>query len=96
MPKKEFKPLKSILSMVIEHHGLEHSIQNIQIFQKWPEIVGSSIAKQCKPVSIEDDTLYVEINNQIWRTELARRQRELVTLLDKNIIHNHIKKIKLI
>jgi len=96
MPKNEFRSLKTILNKVLITCGLEHTMLEIQVFQNWTDIVGKSLAKQCKPVSIEENTLYVEIKNNIWRSELAKRQQELVNLLDKKINHNHIKKIKLI
>ena len=96
MPKNEFKPIKTILNSVIEKQGIDNKLQEIQIFHNWSDIVGKSLAKQCTPVSLEENTLYVEVKNSIWRTELAKRQQELVNLLDKSINHNHIKKIELI
>jgi predicted nucleic acid-binding Zn ribbon protein len=96
MPSQSSRDIKSVLSQVIENHNLERQIQDINIFQNWSALVGTSLAKQCKPVSIEEDILYLKAKNSIWMGELAKRQSELVDLINDKIACQRIKKIKLI
>lgn len=96
MPSRPARDIKSVLSQVLENHNLETQIQDINIFQKWSVLVGASLAKQCKPISIEDDILYIKAKNSIWMSELTKRQSELVDLINDKIACQRIKKIILI
>jgi len=40
------------------------------VFGKWQEIVGPTLARHCKPASIDGATLIVEVSDAVWATEL--------------------------
>jgi predicted nucleic acid-binding Zn ribbon protein len=96
MPNQSARDIKSVLAQVLEHHNLETQIQDINIMQNWSGIVGVSLAKQCEPVSIENEILYIKVKNSIWMSELVKRQNELVDLINDKIASQRIKMIKII
>lgn len=48
------------------------------VFSRWPEIVGEDVAKHCRPVSIEGDTLTVSAADSTWASELRWLEKDLV------------------
>ncbi len=40
------------------------------VFQRWEEVVGTDVARHCRPVAVEGDRLVVEASDATWASEL--------------------------
>jgi predicted nucleic acid-binding Zn ribbon protein len=52
------------------------------IFGRWHELVGESIAAHARPAKLSGETLVIDVDEPIWRTQLSFLERELVARLE--------------
>jgi len=96
MPNKSFKDLHAIITHVLDDYGLTDKIGNEKILSNWSSIVGEKISNKCQPVSLHKGELTIRAKDKFWKEELARRQDDLVNLLDERIKKSLVKKIHII
>ena len=51
------------------------------VFSKWSEIVGESVAAHATPVKLAERTLVVEVQDQAWLTQLRFLSEDLLATL---------------
>lgn len=82
-----------IIPSVLKKMGLAQKVKQIEIVDNWGEIVGETVAKHCKPVSLDKACLIVNVDSSPWLNELKRYSRETIleklqSEFGKNIISN--------
>jgi predicted nucleic acid-binding Zn ribbon protein len=93
---RNYQDLPSILQNLLKKYDLTEAVNSELIFSRWESLVGNKISKQCKPVEIKDGELVIQAKNNIWKQELALRQKDLLNLLNGRIKPSLVKKIKII
>jgi predicted nucleic acid-binding Zn ribbon protein len=70
--------------------GVEAVVRSLQggdagtvhgIFGRWPEAVGAAIAAHVRPVKLDGDVLFVEVDEPGWATQIRFLEHELVERL---------------
>jgi len=84
------KELGSIIGDLYRQLGLEGEYFLGYLKEKWPFIVGETIAANSEPQSIKDGELLVKVNSPVWSEEL---KFSTLTLLER-LRPFHIKRIK--
>ncbi len=51
------------------------------IFSRWEQVVGTEVARHCRPVALDDDRLVVEAADAAWASELKWLSEELLQRL---------------
>ncbi len=95
-PKKQYRDLKSVLKTVLKDYNLSDTLAKEDVIDNWNKIVGDKLSDKCMPIKLENGELTIKAKNIIWKEELARRQYDLVNLLDRQIGMSLVKKIKII
>jgi predicted nucleic acid-binding Zn ribbon protein len=96
MPKNNFKDMPSILKNVLNKYNLRESVLKDKIINNWESMVGKKIANQCTPVALTGNILTIRAKDNIWKQELAHRQKDLVNLLNEQLQSSFVKKINII
>ena len=91
---KKFKDISQVLNTVLANYNLETKVKKEQLFENWQNILGKDLADKCKPIKIEENILYLEAKNSVWRNELKLRERDLLNLVHKKIEKKIISKIR--
>ncbi len=73
----------SILEQVFKKPELRARLAQYSFVTKWHDIVGGKIAKHARPLRLQGDILYVQVESPIWAQELS---------LLKGVIINRLKK----
>ena len=87
--------LKAELQKYIESNKLAKKLNQYSVFNHWENIVGPMISKQTVPKTIKNDTLYIQVLNPVWKTELQFMKQDLLKKIIKES-KDGIKRIKLI
>ena len=95
-PRKNFQDLPSVMQKLLKKYNLTEAVMSEQILTRWESLVGEKISKQCKPVEIKDGELVIRAKNDMWKQELAKRQDDLLNLLNGSVKSSLVKKIKII
>jgi len=87
------KHVGEIIQAFLRERNWIQRIKGYDIFQTWDEFIPKKIAKNAKPIKIQDDTLFIRVKNHVWANELRIRRGEIINLVNKNIGKNLIKDI---
>jgi predicted nucleic acid-binding Zn ribbon protein len=63
--------VKSILSKVLSHRGMDKRVERYEFILHWHSIVGSRLAEVTKPDCIRNKTLLVNTLHSVWAQELT-------------------------
>ena len=80
-------PIKvdSVLSAVLEKHGVKKQVERMSVLDLWPELVGEHIAEVTKAKGVADSTLFVEVRTSAWLMELNIMQREFLSKVNEGL-----------
>ncbi len=67
----------------IRYPALQQRIHEADALGRWDSAVGPVIAKHARPLRVQDQTLYVEVDHPIWQSELHHRKQQILTSLNK-------------
>lgn len=110
MKKNQPEHVADILSRMVQSTVLGERLEQAKIWENWPHLIGSHLAKHCSPHSIKDGQLRVVVDGPVWmhkasyvKWDLLRRinlmaGRELVSdiffLLDEEMENDESQKIE--
>lgn len=69
--------MKEALRGAIESSGLEMKILEQNVIHGWESYAGKAVANVSAPISIENGTLWLSVQDAAWRQELSLRRDEL-------------------
>ena len=81
---KGFQNIQQVLDKLLKNYNLEKVVKKEQLFENWENIVGKDLSEKCTPIKTENNILFLEAKNSVWRNELKLRQMDLLTLIQKN------------
>jgi len=90
-----FTPLKRVLESVLKEHKLTSDIEAYRVFAQWGEIAGPAVATHCRPVRLNGDTLYVEVDDPVWLAQLRYMKEEILRKIDEQVKPGIFKDLKL-
>ena len=73
--------LAEVIPGLMARMGLEQLVQQRQIIDAWPQLVGPAIARYAQPTQFQRGILTVSVNNSVWLQELSRYHK--TTILQK-------------
>ena len=71
-------PLSSGITSVLRDLGIGRRIQQYEVLERWPSIVGERIAAVAVAERITDGRLFVRVSRSPWRNELVFLKKELI------------------
>lgn len=78
-----FNKLTEILSMARGHYpSLSKRLDEAEALGRWEKAVGPIIIKHSRAIRVQDETLWVEVNHPIWKSELHHRKRQILDILN--------------
>ena len=80
-------PIKvdSVLSAVLEKHGVKKQVERMSVLDLWPELVGEHIAEVTKAKGVAESTLFVEVRTSAWLMELNIMKREFLSKVNEGL-----------
>jgi len=89
-------PLGEVLRERFRSLGWETRLQQMEIFQRWEEAVGSQIARRARPVQIRNGRLTVAVENPSWAQQLSFLRKELLQKIEATVGKGLVKEIYLV
>ncbi len=90
-----FTPLKRVLESVLKEHKLTSDVEAYRVFTQWARIAGPAVATHCRPVRINSDILYVEVDDPVWLAQLRYMKQEILKNIDRQVKPGVFKELKL-
>jgi predicted nucleic acid-binding Zn ribbon protein len=70
------------LGNALRAFGIDRSVKEQEVLQRWAELVGAAIANHAVPVRLLHGTLWVRVDDAAWRHELFLRRGELIRTIN--------------
>ncbi|MEM7185406.1 MAG: DUF721 domain-containing protein [Bacteroidota bacterium] len=74
---------------------LQRGLNKVSAQEAWHGVMGEAISKYTTEVLLERDTLYVRLSSSVLREELSYGKEKIITLLNKELGTELIKKLVL-
>ena len=91
--KSNFHSISSVIDQLIKKIKPPADSWIDIIKENWEKIVGEDVAKNTKIVRIQESTLFVKVENHIWKSELNGGLGKVILKRLQKEISNDIKKI---
>lgn len=85
MFRKKPQEVNDIVSLILRSNGLETPLLQRRLLNAWDEIVGETVAACTVEKRINNQTLWVKINNPAMRTDLQMRRSVLTRQLNEKV-----------
>lgn len=76
--------------------GLEDVLEERRVLEKWPEVVGSEIARHTRAVKFEQGILTVSVDNMGWTTQLTYMKPQLLKAMSRSANRVAVKDIRFV
>lgn len=67
-----------LLPAALRESGMEKPIIEVQIVDRWPEMMGPVIARMTRSVEVEDGVLRIKLSNAALRAQFFEQRHELI------------------
>ena len=88
-----FTPLQKTLAKVLKGYRIT-DLESIRIFAMWGQIAGEKMAEHCQPVRVTKGTLYVEVDDPVWLTQLRYMKIDIQNKIGETLQKDAVKDIR--
>jgi len=90
---KRLERVDTVLTGVLEKHGVKKQVERIGVLELWPDIVGEQLAGVTRVKGLDEDTLFVEVRNSAWLMELSMMKDAFVRRVNERLDKAPIERI---
>lgn len=80
----------------LKHPAFAKRLEEATAFDHWPKAVGNLIARKTKPIRVLHNTLWIEVQDPIWRAELLYRKKQILESLASVAPHYPIQDLQFV
>ena len=88
------KHISRSLDQLFRDLGFETKVSQVRIVNKWPELVGPTIARISHAERVTDGILYIKVHSMSWRTELLFQKKNILERIENEMGKGVIKDIR--
>lgn len=96
MKKSDSNDISDILPGLIHQKGWKVQLEQYDIFRKWNELAGEEVAGCSKPLKIDKNILWVEVENSAWLQQLQYQKHWLLEELNAFLTLSRLSDIRLV
>jgi len=89
-----FTSIRTTLDRVLREYNIKGDIDAHKIFYLWDDIVGERTARHTKPARIGNGTLFVEVDDPLWLTQLRYMKIDILEKIEKKVKKGILKDLK--
>ena len=82
-------------SAKLKRMGVIDQAEQLQIYSRWPEIVGVEVAKNSRPLKLRDRVLSVAVKNHTWMQQLTMLKPAMFAAIEKELGKGMVREIRL-
>lgn len=82
-----------LVGSMLARLGIAEKVERASVVSDWDILVGPHIARVARPVRVQGETLFVEVESASWRMELSMMRPQLMRKLNAGKREGRIEKI---
>lgn len=71
-------PMKELVDKLMRAYQLQGKMTELDVLDKWEEMMGKAVAFRTTKLSIRNKTLYIELNSSVMRDELVHGKQIII------------------
>jgi predicted nucleic acid-binding Zn ribbon protein len=91
---KRLERIGIVLPEVLEDLGVAKRLEEFKAVAQWEKVAGRKIAERSQAVDVQNKTLIVEVENNVWMQELVLLKPQILKKLAKAAKGSPIKDIR--
>jgi predicted nucleic acid-binding Zn ribbon protein len=91
---KRLERIGIVLPEVLEDLGVAKRLEEFKAVGQWEKVAGRKIAERSQAVDVQNETLIVEVENNVWMQELVLLKPQILKKLAKAVKGSPIKDIR--
>jgi len=95
MAKRNNKNLSisDALKEFVKTNKLEKGLNKVNVAEAWANLMGNGVNNYTTAVSLERDTLYIQLSSSVLREELSYGKEKIISMLNEELGKKIIKKL---
>lgn len=85
MQRKNSQALGEIIQQFLKENHLDKRINETQIIDAWPKVLGNAVASYTKSIFVKNQVLYVQLSSSVLRHELQMSRERIVFRLNEQV-----------
>ena len=91
----EHLSIQDALKEFVETNKLEKGLNKVNVADAWAKLMGNGVNNYTNSVSLERETLYVQLSSSVLREELSYGKEKIINMLNEELGKKIIKKLVL-
>jgi len=87
--------ISDALKEFVEVNRLEKGLDKVNVADAWAKLMGNGVNNYTSSVSLERETLYVQLTSSVLREELSYGKQKIIDMLNEDLGKEIIKKLVL-
>lgn len=89
----EHLSISDALKEFVETNRLEKGLDKVNVADAWAKLMGNGVNNYTTSVSLERETLYIQLNSSVLREELSYGKQKIIDMLNEELGKEIIKKL---
>lgn len=89
------QPVTDVLRSFLAEKGWAEEIAASQVLLDWPNLVGSPVGDNCRPVSLVDGVLTVSARNSAWASDLRWYRNKFLELINTRLAAEVVRDVRI-
>ncbi|WP_296623010.1 DUF721 domain-containing protein [Marivirga sp.] len=94
--KSEATPLGQVINEMFDAYHLNRKVDQTQVVNLWPKVMGKAIASRTKGVFMKDNKLFVTVESSALKQELLMSKERIIHLFWEELGKEIVKDIVLL
>ena len=91
--KNENLSISDVLKEFVETNKLEKGLDKVNVRDAWTSLMGNGVNNYTTEISLERDTLYVQLSSSVLREELSYGKEKIITMINEELGKDVVKKL---
>lgn len=89
----EHLSISDVLKAFVETNKLESGLDKVNVRDAWAKLMGNGVNNYTTTISLERDTLYVQLSSSVLREELSYGKEKIINMLNDDLGKEVVKKL---
>lgn len=87
--------ISDVLKEFVETNKLDRGLDKVNVRDAWTKLMGNGVNNYTTAISLERETLYVQLSSSVLREELSYGKQKIITMLNEDLGKEVVKKLVL-
>lgn len=87
--------ISDVLKEFVETNKLDRGLDKVNVRDAWTKLMGNGVNNYTTAISLERETLYVQLSSSVLREELSYGKQKIITMLNEDMGKEVVKKLVL-